>query len=654
MYGNIAQASVNITVLNRIPVVCMINYTPATFTNQNVVATLAGCNKPITVTNNGGSLQYPFSTNGDFTFEFMDSYGNTGAKKAEVNWIDKTVPNGVLSYSTTGRTNQNIIVTLTTTKPVQPLSGRVEYLSGIIFTKSYSGNLTETLTLTDSLGNTGQVMINIANIDKIAPICGTRSYVPTTATSGNVIATLSGSTDLGGSLIHRDDVVKPCTLTGNVATCSVMISDYAGNTTLCTSSTVSNIDRIPPTCSIHYSIIAPTNQSVMALLTGCSETVMPFPQSQQLLTNGTGMFSFADAAGNTGATTYAVHWIDKNAPQAISLTYAPQVFTTGGVTATLITDEVVFLPIGWSGAATGTTFTKWYTENVNGTVVFSDLVGNQGSTGILITRTDEDSDGDGVPDYIEKRDGTDPADANDYKDSDGDGVPDYVEERDGTDPTDANDYKDSDGDGVPDYIEERDGTDPTDANDYKDSDGDSVPDYTEERDGTNPTDSNDYKDSDGDGVPDYVEEREGTDATDANDYKDSDGDGVPDYIEEREGTDSTDANDYKDSDGDAVPDYIEEREGTDSTDANDYKDSDGDSVPDYTEEREGTNSTDANDYKDSDGDSVPDYTEDRDGTDSTDPNDYKDSDGNGVPDYVEEKEGTDLNDPNSYKDSDVD
>ena len=33
---------------------------------------------------------------------------------------------------------------------------------------------------------------------------------------------------------------------------------------------------------------------------------------------------------------------------------------------------------------------------------------------------------------------------NDFKDSDGDGVPDYVEEQEGTDPTDRDDAKDSD------------------------------------------------------------------------------------------------------------------------------------------------------------------------------------------------------------------
>jgi gliding motility-associated-like protein len=66
-----------------------------------------------------------------------------------------------------------------------------------------------------------------------------------------------------------------------------------------------------------------------------------------------------------------------------------------------------------------------------------------------------DSDGDGVPDFIENQQGTDPNDPLSYKDSDGDGVPDHVEIEQGTNPNDKNSFLDSNRDGVPDYIRER-------------------------------------------------------------------------------------------------------------------------------------------------------------------------------------------------------
>ncbi|MBN3582283.1 gliding motility-associated C-terminal domain-containing protein [Algoriphagus aestuarii] len=92
-----------------------------------------------------------------------------------------------------------------------------------------------------------------------------------------------------------------------------------------------------------------------------------------------------------------------------------------------------------------------------------------------------DSDGDGVPDNIEKEQGTDPSDPMDYQDEDGDDVPDYVENIQGTDPTDPGDYLDTDGDDVPDYVEEQQGTDPNDETDFPDVDEDGIPDYVNER-----------------------------------------------------------------------------------------------------------------------------------------------------------------------------
>ena len=49
-------------------------------------------------------------------------------------------------------------------------------------------------------------------------------------------------------------------------TCSVTISDVAGNSKVCTSSSVSNIDRVNPTGIISYSTTNWTNQDVEATL----------------------------------------------------------------------------------------------------------------------------------------------------------------------------------------------------------------------------------------------------------------------------------------------------------------------------------------------------------------------------------------------------
>ncbi|MFZ9188903.1 MAG: gliding motility-associated C-terminal domain-containing protein, partial [Algoriphagus sp.] len=214
-----------------------------------------------------------------------------------------------------------------------------------------------------------------------------------------------------------------------------------------------------------------------------------------------------------------------------------------------------------------------------------------------------------------------------------------------TDPNDPKDFKDSDGDGVPDYIEEQQGTDPNDDSDAKDSDGDGVPDFIEVQQGTNPNNSTDATDSDGDGVPDYIEVQQGTDPKDASDFRDSDGDGVPDFVEIQQGTDPTNGSDYKDSDGDGVPDYVETvlwpNLGLPAGNPNDpnggTRDTDGDGVPDYQEILQGTDPKDASAIKDSDGDGVPDYIEIQQGTNPANPLDAKDSDKDGVPDYIQQR-----------------
>jgi hypothetical protein len=98
--------------------------------------------------------------------------------------------------------------------------------------------------------------------------------------------------------------------------------------------TIDWIDKTAPTCSVAYSTTAPTNQAVIVTLTGCSETVLPYPQSISLNANGTGDFFFTDLAGNTGSIDYEVSNIDATNIVA-SINYTPTATTTGNVTATI-------------------------------------------------------------------------------------------------------------------------------------------------------------------------------------------------------------------------------------------------------------------------------------------------------------------------------
>jgi thiamine monophosphate kinase len=69
--------------------------------------------------------------------------------------VATTLPTAAISYSTTNITNQNVVVTL---NPSEPIQEPLQYV--------YSGNGDYTITFTDLAGNVGSVVAHIANIDK--------------------------------------------------------------------------------------------------------------------------------------------------------------------------------------------------------------------------------------------------------------------------------------------------------------------------------------------------------------------------------------------------------------------------------------------------------------------------------------------------------
>jgi len=257
----------------------------------------------------------------------------------------------------------------------------------------------------DGAGNPGMQDPQIYRWENTAPTCGTWSPASSPwKASGAQAFTLSGSTDSGGSGINVAS--GSCTTgTTNGATCTVTISDVAGNTRVCTSP-VNNIDSTAPTCGTWSPASSPwkTSGSTTFTLSGSTDSGgSGINTAGGTCTTGasngaTCTVTISDKVGNTRVCTSPVNNIDSTAPTCgtWSPTSSPWK-TSGSTTFTLSgsTDSggsgIRTIEGGSSSCTTGTTngatCTKGISDNAGNTATCTSPTNNIDSTAPSVSAT---------------------------------------------------------------------------------------------------------------------------------------------------------------------------------------------------------------------------------------------------------------------------
>lgn len=433
--GNEASRSITVSNIDKtVPTIGGDSKTPSSWTNGNVsvgltsVADSGGSGIdyiefPNGTTNANVSTKYTVTSNGSYAFSVFDNAGNKTTRNVTVTNIDKTDPTGTLSKSSSSWTNGVIALNLTGLsdsggsgfdRVVLP-DGSVSNGTGNVSYNATS-NGTYSFVLHDNAGNSKVLSISVGTIDVTDPV-GNLSASTTSWTNGNVVLTLSGVSDSGGSGLKNIVLPNGSSVTGTSASYTVSsngtytfkIYDNAGNETL-KSITVSNIDKVKPTVggdvkspstwtsgnvSISLSGVADSGGSglfELELPNGTKTTNMG--TSYTVASNGSYDFEVSDRAGNSVTRTVVVSNIDKVNPSG-NLTQNPTAWTNGNVGITLsgLTDgsgsgvKDVRMPNG----STVTGSVPVYTVSSNGTYSYTitDNVGNTQVESISVTNIDK-------------------------------------------------------------------------------------------------------------------------------------------------------------------------------------------------------------------------------------------------------------------------
>ena len=314
-----------------------------------------------------------------------------------------------VTYSTTEPTNKNVDVTITGNKELAELSGwTLSTTDKKVMTKTYTENVNENITITDTEGTTASATISIKNIDKVAPKITVSKQLAQDKNSNKV--TISADEEIKeveGWTISTDKRTLSKTYTDNTPTGGekVEIVDLAGNKTE-TTIEVTDINKAEELlATVSYSTKAITNKNVTVTITANKSikevegwtlledaNALTKIYSENTSKDGEDV-TITDENGQSLKVNVKVENIDKKAP-VVKVSYELS-DDKKSCEVTITSDEKIQKIDGWELSDSEKVLTKTYAKNTDSNgekLQIKDLAGNIQEVEIKITNINSEEE----------------------------------------------------------------------------------------------------------------------------------------------------------------------------------------------------------------------------------------------------------------------
>lgn len=349
------------------------------FTNKDITVHLdLDSLSPVKITNNGGSDTYTFTSNSEFTFEFINEAGNSGSKKVVIDKIDKSAPTAYVTYSETTWTNKDVIATLHVSDEWSGAENDGE-------TYTFIANGEHQFTARDRAGNTFTTTASAIRIDKIPPTLS-YSVSPLGKTPFSVFATVTADE----SVTWLNNGGRNSMQFKSNGSFVFKAQDYAGNISEIAVD-VANITKESTPVKLEYSTTKPTSQDVYVTLypeDRKNDVVFVINNDNSKIykfsENGEFSFNYRNPAGIEGDAVASVTNINKT-PPVVTVQYSTTELTKEDVVATLTADKEVKYPF----AALNGKYT--FSKNDKVKIPVTDMVGNVTNVLLEVNWIDKDA-----------------------------------------------------------------------------------------------------------------------------------------------------------------------------------------------------------------------------------------------------------------------